>query len=68
MTHSFLTLGFIAYDDVYITIGVYIFAERCYVHVQLYFKYERVKSSEIMWNHVGTMTVVQHTKCACMFI
>ena len=25
MTHSFLTLGFISYDDVYITNGVYIF-------------------------------------------
>ena len=25
MTHSFLTLGFISYDDVYITTGVYIF-------------------------------------------
>ena len=37
MTLSFLTLGFIAYDEVYITIGVYILAERFYVHVQLYF-------------------------------
>ena len=38
MTHSFLTLGFISYDDVYITNGVYIFWwERFYGHVQLYF-------------------------------
>ena len=28
MTHSFLPLGFIAYDDVYITIGVYIFIRK----------------------------------------
>ena len=28
MTHSFLTLGFISYDDVYITNGVYIFMRK----------------------------------------
>ena len=28
MTHSFLTLGFISYDDVYITNGVYIFIRK----------------------------------------
>ena len=28
MTHSFLTLGFIPYDDAYITIGVYIFIRK----------------------------------------
>ena len=43
MIHSFLTLGFIPYDDVYITIGVYIFHQKDFmVMYSFIFTYEYV--------------------------
>ena len=41
--HTSLTLGFNAYDDEYIAIGVYMFADRFQMHIRLcVYMYDRV--------------------------
>ena len=60
MTHSFLTLGFITYDDVYITIGVYIFIRKIlwsctvvFLLMSVYFTMYLVRDDLInRWNQI----------------
>ena len=59
MTHSFLTLGFISYDDVYITNGVYIFIRKILWSCTVVFLRMRVSFTMYLvrddlinkWNH-----------------
>ena len=61
MTHSFLTLGFISYDDVYITNGVYIFIRKIlwsctvvFLRMSVSFTMYLVRDDLInKWNHIS---------------
>ena len=63
MTHSFLTLGFISYDDVYITNGVYIFIRKIlwsctvvFLRMSVSFTMYLVRDDLInKWNHYTPM-------------
>ena len=76
MTHSFLTLGFISYDDVYITNGVYIFIRKIlwsctvvFLRMSVSFTMYLVRDDLInKWNQKCYHNLENPRSAACLFV